>query len=175
MMHARLARLAVGGAAACLVGGLLAVFAAAGPAYAQDSSSTASTPASASIVLGNSNSDTAVVTGDATFGSPTGTVTFYECGPTASPTACTSQSNEVGTGPVGLTAGASNTSSATSVSFTPTSTGYWCFAGLLLGGLQLRTERRFDDHRRVLRRNGGTFIDHEHARLGEHRPRQQQQ
>jgi hypothetical protein len=116
-----------------LVGGLLAVFAAAGPAYAQDSSSTASTPASASIVLGNSNSDTAVVTGDATFGSPTGTVTFYECGPTASPTACTSQSNEVGTGPVGLTAGSGNTSSASSVSFTPTSTGYWCFAAYYSG------------------------------------------
>src|SRR5580658_7394485 len=133
MMRARLTRLATGGVAACLVGGLLALFAAAGPAYAQDSSTTASTPASSTIVLGNSNSDTAVVTGDATFGSPTGTVTFYECGPTASPIACTSQSNEVGTGSVGLTAGASNTSSASSVSFTPTSTGYWCFAAYYSG------------------------------------------
>ncbi len=132
-MHARLTRLAAGGAAACLVGGLLAVFAAVGPAYAQDSSSTTSAPASSSIVLGNTDSDNTVVTGDATFGSPTGTVTFYECGPTASPIACTSQSNEVGTGPVGLTAGSNNTSSASSVSFTPTSTGYWCFAAYYSG------------------------------------------
>jgi hypothetical protein len=90
------------------------------------SSSTTSTPASSSIVLGNSNSDGVVVTGNAIAGSPTGTVSFYECGSTPSPTPCTSQANPVGSAET-LTAGAGNTSSTNSVSFTPDSTGYWCF------------------------------------------------
>jgi LysM repeat protein len=125
-------RFAAVGAAVCLLGGVLAVLVAVAPAYAQDSSSTTTTPASSSIVLGSSNTDSAVVTGDDSFGSPTGTVTFYECGPTTSATPCTSETNQVGT-PVSVTAGASDTSSATSVSFTPTSTGYWCFAGQYSG------------------------------------------
>jgi hypothetical protein len=125
-------RFAAVGAAACLLGGVLAVVVAVAPAYAQDSSSTTTTPASSSIVLGSSNTDSAVVTGDDSFGSPTGTVTFYECGPTSSATPCTSEANPVGT-PVSVTAGDSDTSSASSVSFTPTSTGYWCFAGQYSG------------------------------------------
>ncbi len=83
-------------------------------------------------MLGNANSDSAVVSGNATYGSPTGTVTFYECGPTSSPEPCTSQANQVGS-PVGVTAGANDTSSASSVSFTPNSGGYWCFAGYYFG------------------------------------------
>jgi hypothetical protein len=80
-------------------------------------------------VLGQSNSDGATVTGDATFGSPTGSVTFYECGPTAAPEPCTSTDDQVGS-PVDVTAnGDGLTSSAGSATFTPTSTGYWCFAG----------------------------------------------
>ena len=93
---------------------------------------TATTPASSSIGLGDDNSDSAVVSGNTTYGSPTGTVTFYECGPTAGPEPCTSQANQVG-GPVGVTAGANDTSIASSVSFTPSSTGYWCFAGYYSG------------------------------------------
>jgi photosystem II stability/assembly factor-like uncharacterized protein len=95
-------------------------------------SMTATTPTHSSIVLGNTNTDSAVVTGNATVGSPTGSVTFYVCQPTATPTACTSQVNQVGS-PVGLTAGGGATSTAQSVSFTPTSTGYWCFAGYYSG------------------------------------------
>ena len=95
-------------------------------------SATTTTPASSSVVLGNANSDSAVVSGNATYGSPTGSVTFYECGPTASPEPCTSQANQVGS-PVGVTAGANDTSSASSVSFTPNSGGYWCFAGYYFG------------------------------------------
>ena len=125
-------RFAAVGAAVCLLGGVLAVLVAVAPAYAQDSSSTTTTPASSSIVLGNSNTDSAVVTGDDTFGSPTGTVSFYECGPTVSATPCTSETDQVGT-PVTVTAGDSDTSSASSVSFTPTSTGYWCFAAQYSG------------------------------------------
>jgi hypothetical protein len=92
------------------------------------SSATTTSPASTSIVIGNGNSDSAVVSGNATYGSPAGTVTFFECGSTASPEPCTSRTNQVGSA-VGVTAGANDTASASSVSFTPSSSGYWCFAG----------------------------------------------
>jgi len=95
------------------------------------SSSTVTTPAHASIVLGTSVTDGVVVTGAAAGGSPTGSVTFYECGPTADETACTSENNEVGTS--NLMSAAGNTATATSDGFTPTSTGYWCFAGVYSG------------------------------------------
>jgi hypothetical protein len=96
------------------------------------STMTTTTPSSSSIALGNGVTDGAVVTGNSAGGSPTGSVSFYECGPTASPQSCTSQANQVGSA-VGLTGGAGNTASATSTSFTPTSTGYWCFAGYYSG------------------------------------------
>ena len=51
---------------------------------------TTTAPLSPTMTLGTSNSDTATVTGNG--GSPTGTVTFYECGPTATAQSCTSQS-----------------------------------------------------------------------------------
>ncbi len=89
------------------------------------------TPAETSIVLGDSDTDGAVVTGNAAGGNPTGSVTFYECGPTNSATPCTSESNEVGS--VGLSPAGGHTATATSGSFTPTSTGYWCFAGVYSG------------------------------------------
>jgi hypothetical protein len=95
-------------------------------------SSTTSAPTHSSIVLGNTNTDGAVVTGNAVAGPPTGTVTFYVCQPTVSPTSCTSQADQVGS-PVSLTAGAGHTSSAQSVTFTPTSTGYWCFGAYYSG------------------------------------------
>ena len=93
---------------------------------------TTTTPTTSSIVLGNSSSDSATVTGNPVVGSPTGTVQFYECGPTASPAACTSTAHTVGTA-VTVTAGADNTSTASSVAFTPTGVGYWCFAGYYSG------------------------------------------
>ncbi len=122
-------RIAVAAAAASLVGATLVTVALVSPAYAADTTTTATTPTASTIVLGQSNTDTATVTGDATFGSPTGSVTFYECGPTSTPQPCTSTDDQVGS-PVTVTAnGDGLTSSATSASFTPTSTGYWCFAG----------------------------------------------
>ena len=51
---------------------------------------------SPSIPEGTSNTDTATVTGDSASGSPTGTVSFYECGPTPTAEPCTSQANPVG-------------------------------------------------------------------------------
>jgi parallel beta-helix repeat protein len=94
--------------------------------------STATTPTLATIALGSSDTDTAKVTGTAVGGSPTGSVSFYECGPTTVATPCTSTTNAVGS-PVALTAGAANTATALSASFTPTSTGFWCFAGVYSG------------------------------------------
>ena len=116
--------------AVAVVSLLVAAFALTGwapSAYAADATSTLVSPTSPSIVLGSSTEASATVTGDATYGSPTGTVSFYECGPTSSPTPCLSTADPVGNA-VGVTAGSGNTSTANSVSFTPTSTGYWCFA-----------------------------------------------
>ena len=96
------------------------------------SSGTTTTPTDSSINLGGGNTDGALVSGNATDGSPTGTVSFYVCGPTVGPTTCTSQLHQVGTAK-GLTAGLNDTATATSASFTPTSTGYWCFAGYYSG------------------------------------------
>ena len=95
---------------------------------------TATVATSSSIPEGNSNTDTATVTGDSASGSPTGTVSFYECGPTPTAEPCTSQANPVG-GPQGVTASSGNTATATSPSFTPTATGYWCFAAYYSGDL----------------------------------------
>ena len=85
------------------------------------------------MTLGTSNTDTATVTGNTTLGSPTGTVSFYECGPTATPQPCTSTANPVGSGPVGFDTASGVTASATSVPFTPDAGGYWCFAGYYSG------------------------------------------
>ena len=79
-------------------------------------STTVSSPDGSDLVLGHSDADTVTVAGNAAGGSPTGTVTFYECGPTPTATPCTSTANPVGSA-VTLTAGADHTSSATSVSY----------------------------------------------------------
>ena len=94
--------------------------------------STKTTPYSSTAALGGPDNDVAVVTGNGAVGSPTGTVTFYECGPSGSPTACTSKAHPVG-GAVGVSADGPGVSTATSVTFTPTSIGYWCFAGYYSG------------------------------------------
>ena len=94
------------------------------------SSSIATTPASSDVVLGSPDTDAAVVTGGAVGGNPTGTVTFYQCGPTAD--SCTSQAHQVG-GAVNLTPGAGDTATATSASFTATVAGSWCFAAYYSG------------------------------------------
>jgi hypothetical protein len=83
---------------------------------------------SGSIVLGGSVTDTATVTGNTTGGVPTGTVTFFECGPTASPAPCSS-GTQVGT-PMTLGSPNRDTSSATSTAFTPTAAGTYCFAAV---------------------------------------------
>ena len=94
------------------------------------------TPKAASISLGQTDSDTVKVTGNASGGVPTGTVTFYVCGPTASPTPCTAMTTKLKK-PVKLKKGAAaDTSTATSAAFTPTKIGTWCFAGYYSGSAQ---------------------------------------
>ena len=90
------------------------------------------TPASSTIIQGGTDTDGATVFGTATGGSPTGTVSFYECGPTSVPTPCTSQASPLGA-PVSLTPAAGDTATATSPAFAPTSAGVWCFAGYYSG------------------------------------------
>ncbi|MFZ0667239.1 MAG: Ig domain-containing protein, partial [Acidimicrobiales bacterium] len=96
------------------------------------SSSLTSAPEESTIELGSSDTDASAVYGNSTAGVPTGTVSFYECGPTTSAQSCTSKANEVG-GPVDLTGGSGNSATADSVSFTPTSAGYWCFSAYYSG------------------------------------------
>ena len=90
-------------------------------------------PQQAAIAQGSSDADVATVPGDAANGAPTGSVTFYVCGPTTTPTPCTAKTSEVGAAAVTLSAGSNNTASATSPTFTPTAPGYWCFAGYYSG------------------------------------------
>ncbi len=93
---------------------------------------TATVPANTTITLGQADNDLATVAGNAAGGSPTGSVTFYECGPTLTPAPCTSPTNQVGS-PVTVSAAAANTATATSASFVPTGTGYTCFAAVYSG------------------------------------------
>ncbi|HTT86635.1 MAG TPA: kelch repeat-containing protein [Acidimicrobiales bacterium] len=90
------------------------------------------TPQSSTVTLGATDTDTATVHGDPSFGVPTGTVSFSVCGPTATPAGCTSGATAVGS-PVTLAAGSGDTASATSEPFQPTATGYWCFAASYSG------------------------------------------
>jgi hypothetical protein len=95
-------------------------------------------PTTASIPLGFPDSDTATITGQAGVAAPTGTVTFYVCGPepTATATACTPPPPDSATaagyrtpigGPVTVQPASPTTGSATSASFTPTAAGTYCF------------------------------------------------
>lgn len=88
---------------------------------------TTATPARSYVALGyQSNSDAATVTGNSLYGSPTGTVTFFVCGPVTSAQGCASGGTMVGN-PDTPTAGAYNTATATSSGFMPNAVGTWCF------------------------------------------------
>jgi len=96
-------------------------------------------PASASLALGESNTDTATVSGIVGGPAPTGTVTFYECGPLWVYDICTTlaTSPDPNTTPVGspvpLVANSANTAVATSVAFTAPSVGEYCFEAVYSG------------------------------------------
>ena len=102
------------------------------------STSTATQVSTASVALGPAGavSDTVTVRGTPTYGSPSGNVNFYVCQ--------TSTTNTLTTGPCSatahsllgvahLSAGADDSSSASSGSFVPTSAGTWCFS-VIYGG-----------------------------------------
>ena len=92
-----------------------------------------SAPAKTTIVGGQSDTDEATVTGNTPVGPPTGTVTFYECGPTATPTSSCASGTQVGNPVTVTTSGHSGT--AASAPFTPpsSSSGYWCFRAVYNG------------------------------------------
>ena len=92
----------------------------------------------AQVTLGPTGTVTDDVTVSGTFigGSPTGTVTFYACRTASTTTFTSGPCSATGT-PAdpgdALVAGAGATSSATSISFTPTAVGTWCFS-VVYGG-----------------------------------------
>lgn len=91
-------------------------------------------PTLGQILLGGSDADSATVTGTGAF-APTGTVTFYACGPASSPVPCTTTTGaEVGT-PVALgpSVGSPPSATVTSGAFTPTATGAYCFLAVYSG------------------------------------------
>jgi hypothetical protein len=105
-----------------------------------DSTATHSTPSVDyfdPIALGGSVTDTAVVTGNAAHGSPTGNVNFFICGPDGY-IVCDPE-NGGGTplpsNPRPLTPGPANTASATSGQFTATAPGRYCFRSVYTGSL----------------------------------------
>jgi len=79
---------------------------------------------SATIALGSTDTDTATVTGTASAGSPTGTLTFSACGPTASATPCTAPNAGSATAEVSPESGDRSVASAT---IDPPTTGWYCF------------------------------------------------
>jgi hypothetical protein len=105
---------------------------------AQGATATATEPSSttgtitalpgAGVAVGMAVYDAATVTGNSTQ-SPTGTVTFYTCGPPA--TSCTNSGTPLGS-PIGLS-GSGGTATAFSSGFTPSSPGTYCFAGYYSG------------------------------------------
>ena len=93
-------------------------------------SSTASAPSYPTIEPGESDDDTVTVAGNAASGPPTGTVSFYVCGPGAG--SCGSTASALG-GAVSLDVGAGDDSTASSPYFTPTTTGSYCFYAVYSG------------------------------------------
>jgi len=92
---------------------------------------TTTTLASSGVAVGQANTDAATVTGGAASGSPTGTVTFYVCGPLSSAQGCATGGRDVGGS--SLTPGANNTATASSPDFAPPAAGTWCFRGVYSG------------------------------------------
>jgi len=94
-------------------------------------SSTTTSPSSGAIQLGDSITDLAVVTGTIAGGIPTGTVSFFICGPIAATVTCDTGGTAVGS-PVTLDAGTVGpppSASATSGAVTPSAVGRYCFRG----------------------------------------------
>ena len=105
-------------------------------------------PTNTTIVLGNSNTDNATVTGVGGV-TPTGTVTFYVCGPHGTATACTTAGTKLGS----VTLCGRAPATATSPSFTPLATGTYCFFGVYSGDGNYAGRLRLLHHPGVLHRH----------------------
>ena len=120
-------------------------------------------PSSATVTPGGYVTFAATVSGNAAGGSPDDPVSFYVCGPTATPAPCTSFSNPLGF--VGLTSGAGDTSTATSPAFAGTASGYWCAAVYYYGdsnygpASDLTTDGCFDVTPVIVSPNTTTFTE----------------
>src|SRR5918995_5535395 len=106
-------------------------------------------PSSASIDLGQSVTDRAVVVGSAAGGPPTGTVKFFICSPTQLDLngLCSSGGTQVGTPAEGETLTTivpTNSSEATSEAFTPNTVGKWCWRGEYSGDEDYEASIDFD-------------------------------
>jgi hypothetical protein len=80
------------------------------------------------VTLGGTLTDTATVTGTSDGGLPTGTVAFSVCGPMGADALCTSSAAAVGTVAVPGADDSGSVSTASSEPFTPSQTGFYCFA-----------------------------------------------
>ncbi|HEY5251101.1 MAG TPA: Ig-like domain-containing protein [Acidimicrobiales bacterium] len=93
----------------------------------------ATAPSTTSFSLGGSVFDTATVTGD-TATAPTGTVTFYVCGPATTTIPCTEADRKALGPPVAVSATTdANVVTAASIPYTPTGVGDYCFVGVYSG------------------------------------------
>lgn len=90
----------------------------------QSTPTVTSAPQSQTSTESQSNSDNATVQGNGTGGSPTGTISFHVCGPDVF--SCSTGGTSLGS-PVDVSAGPSDTATASSPSFTPAASGTWCF------------------------------------------------
>jgi hypothetical protein len=92
---------------------------------------TATTASPTSVVIGPTGTvtDAVTVSGNSTNGPPGGTVAFTVCGPLPGPALCPSGTAVPPVATLSPVAG-TDTSTATSGTFTPTSVGTWCFAAV---------------------------------------------
>ena len=91
-------------------------------------SSTAGAVSSTKGTVGTPLTDVATVTGNSAGGAPAGSVRFFVCGPVGAAATCASTASPLGTS--ALKAAGTDTASATSSSFTPGTTGVYCFAAV---------------------------------------------
>jgi uncharacterized delta-60 repeat protein len=118
-----------------------------------------------SLTLGESFTQTAEITGQASHGNPTGTVRFFVCGPLGMAEPTCSGGTAMPGNPVTVTAGPTDangnpTATATSGSYTPPATGRYCVRSEYTG--DLKYEKASDSSRKgacVLVANAGDGFD----------------
>src|SRR5437763_10852200 len=94
-------------------------------AQAASASTTSSSPSVSTAKLGDPVTDSATVTGQPPAAVPSGSVSFFACGPLPSAYGCSTGGTPIGS--VDLTSGLLDDATATSPSFIPSAAGTWCF------------------------------------------------